>query len=128
MKLSSLLTVTAVLEASTGVFLLASPILLASLLLGVLEGSVPLVLARVAGGALLALGIACWYAAREPVGPATRGVVAAMLVYNLATAMAFAYGGLVYGLSGVLLWPVVVLHLAMAVWCVACLSRTPRAR
>jgi hypothetical protein len=128
MKLSSLLTVTAVLEASTGVFLLASPILLASLLLGVLEGAVPLVLARVAGGALLALGIACGCARREPVGPATRGVVAAMLVYNLATAMAFAYGGLVYRLSGVLLWPVVVLHLAMAVWCVACLSRTPRAR
>jgi len=128
MKLSSLLTVTAVLEASTGVFLLASPILLASLLLGVLEGAVPLVLARVAGGALLALGTACWCARRAPVGPATRGVVAAMLVYNLATAMAFAYGGLVYRLSGVLLWPVVVLHLAMAVWCVACLSRTPRAR
>lgn len=125
---SKLLTVSAVAEASIGVALLASPVMPVNVLLGAtLDAPAALVLCRVAGGALLALGLACW-CARKSVGPATQGIVAAMLVYNVATATAFAYGGLVYRLAGIGLWPTVILHLAMAAWCIAALRSGVRSR
>lgn len=122
MKPQALLTVSAVFEASIGLALLVSPALPVALLLGpTLEAPVALAVARVAGGALLALGLACWWARGEPTGHASRRLVAAMLVYNLATAATFAYGGLADRLPGIGLWPAVILHVAMAAWCIACL-------
>ena len=56
-----------------------------------------------AGIALVALGIACWP------GPPRVG----MLAYSAAVALYLAYVGLAGGLSGVLLWPAVVLHVIL---------------
>ena len=56
--------------------------------------------ARVAGIALIALGIACWP------GPPLVG----MLIYSAAVTLYLAYLGFAGGLTGVLLWPAVVLH------------------
>ena len=115
-----LLTVSAALESAIGLALLVAPSVLASVLLGsTLETTVGLTIARVAGAGLLALGIACWLGRDDAVG--ARTLVAAMLFYNTAAAAVLIHAGLGLGLSAIGLWPVVVLHLALAIWCIACL-------
>jgi hypothetical protein len=49
-----------------------------------------------------------------------------VLTYDVATAVILTYTGLFLGLVGLALWPVVVLHTALAVWCVVCLWVKPR--
>jgi hypothetical protein len=107
-------------EAPTGLALIASPAVLVSLLLGTsLDTPGAMVIARVAGASLLALATACWRARDD--GQA-RAVVTAMLVYNSAVAAILAHAGTVMDLAGVALWPVVGVHAAMAVWCITRLS------
>jgi hypothetical protein len=117
--------VTAVLEVVTGLALSLSPALTVSLLLGAsLDAPGALVVAHVAGAALLSLGVACWLAHGDGQSRAGRGVVAAMLLYNVAVVAVLAHAGLGLGLSGAGLWPAVGLHAALAVWCVVCLRNT----
>jgi len=42
------------------------------------------------------------------------------LLYNTAVAAVLAYAGIGLGLTGVGIWPAVLLHAALAVWCLAC--------
>jgi len=63
----------------------------------------------VLGIALIALGIACW--------PGTP--LLGMLTYSAAITLYLAYLGFTRGLTGILLWPVVALH----VFLTALLSR-----
>lgn len=122
MPMKSLLIVTAVVEAATGLALLGSPSLVASLLLGTsLDMPAALVVARVTGTALLSLGVACWLARNDEKSRAAAGVVTAMLLYNVAAVSVFLYASICLALSGIGLWPAVVLHVALAVWCIACL-------
>jgi quinol-cytochrome oxidoreductase complex cytochrome b subunit len=117
-----LLIVTAWLEAATGVALMVSPGPLVLMLVGAtLDQTGGLIVARVAGAALLALGLGCWLARNDVRSQAARGVIAAMLLYNVAAVAVLAYAGLGLKLSGVGLWPAVVLHLALAFWCITCL-------
>lgn len=81
--LSRLLAMGAVLEIPIGVGLLVVPSSLASLLLGAPLFGAGLVVARLAGGGLLALGIACWFARSTPIGRAGLGVAGALLIYNI---------------------------------------------
>jgi len=116
-----LLIVTAVLEAATGLALVLSPSMPASLLLGASLDTPGLVVARVAGAALLALATACWLARNDPESRAASGLIAALLLYNVAVVTVLVHAGTGLGLSGIGLWPTVVLHAALAVWCIACL-------
>jgi hypothetical protein len=121
---SSLLTVTALLEAPTGLALLASPPLAAGVLLGVsLDPPAALVVGRVAGAALLSLSVACWLARDEEPSRAVRGLVAALLLYNCAAVAVLASAAIGETLVGVLMWPALALHTALAVWCIACVRR-----
>ena len=125
MTTKALQTATAIIEAGAGLALLVVPSLTASLLLGMpLDSPAATNLARVGGAAILALALVCWFARRNAQSPASRGLVAAMLFYNIAVAAVLAFAGLVDGLQGVLLWPAVVFHVAMGVWCIAGLSRS----
>jgi hypothetical protein len=124
--MKSLLIVTAALEAAGGLALLGLPSLVASLLLGgSLDTPSALVVARVTGAALLSLGVACWLARHDERSRAARGLIAAMLFYNAAIVVVLVHAGMGLRLSGIGLWPTVVLHAALAAWCVACL-RTRR--
>jgi len=117
-----LLTITAALEAGTGVALtIASPALVLILLGSLLDSPAGLVIGRVLGAALIALGVACWIARDDAHGRTTAGLVAAMLLYNIAVVGLLGYARIGLRLSGVGLWPAVILHAALAVWCVACL-------
>jgi hypothetical protein len=118
-----LLSVSALCESSVGLALLVSPSLVAGLLLGAsLEAPAALVVGRIAGAALLTLGGACWLARDD--SHAARGLVAALLVYDSAAAAVLAHAGASLNLAGVVLWPAVALHAALAVWCAACLRTT----
>ncbi len=117
--------VTAVIELGAGLALLSFAPAFAELLLGSpLESSIAIIVARVGGAGLLSLSIACWLARDDGQSRAARGLAAAVLLYNTLAVGVLAFAGIVEGLRGLALWPVVMLHAAMAVWCAACLRRT----
>jgi len=121
---SPLLIVTALVETSTGLALLVAPQLVARLLLGAsLEAPVAVIVGRVAGAALLSLGGTCWLARDERASRAQRGLLAMMLLYNCVAGTVLADAGWRLGLAAPLMWPAVVLHAVLAVWCVVCQYR-----
>ncbi len=125
--MNRLLKLTAIIEAAAGLALMVVPAVVVRLLLGSrLDTSAAVTLGRVAGAALCALGLACWLARDDGQSRAARGLVAAMLLYNVATVAVLAFAGIGFGLHGMALWPAVILHAAMAVWCIACLRRSPQ--
>ena len=102
----------AVAEAATGLALLIVPSLVVQLLLGEELTGIAIPVARVAGIALISLGVACWP------GPPLLG----MLTYSAVVTMYLAYVGFAGDLTGILLWPAVVLHLILT----ALLTRASR--
>jgi hypothetical protein len=97
------LVLAAVSEAATGVALLIVPSLVGQLLFGAELTGIAITVARVTGIALIALGVACWP------GPPRVG----MLTYSAAVTLYLAYIGFTGGLTGVLLWPAVALHVIL---------------
>jgi len=120
-----LLKLTAIIEAATGLGLIAVPAIVVRLLLDAEMSGATIPLGRVAGVALLALGVACWLACDDTQTRAARGLVSAMVLYNLGAVIILGSAGLGSQSVGIALWPAVILHAAMALWCVACLRRTP---
>jgi hypothetical protein len=121
------LVVTALVEAATGFCLLFLPAVLFVILLGLEQAAVDAIfVGRIAGAALLAIGIASWMARNDTRTPAQRGLLTGILIYDAAAAMLLAYAGAVLEMSGVLLWPAVVLHAILAVWCFSCLRAHPK--
>jgi uncharacterized membrane protein len=55
---------------------------------------------------------------------ASQGLVVALLFYNLAVAGVLAFASFRHDLHGILLWPAIVFHIAMAAWCAATLLRS----
>jgi hypothetical protein len=118
-----LLIVMTLIEAPAGIALIVMPAAAVSILLGVpLDKPAGLVIGRIAGAALVALGLSCWGARRDEQNRTANGIVSAMLLYNVTAVVVLAYAGVGWRLFGVGLWPAVVLHALMAVWCLACLG------
>ena len=121
------LIITALGEGGTGLLLLVLPFVPLALLLGVDQGSLEVVFfTRIAGAALLALGVACWVGRNDLDHPAQKGLLLAVLVYDFVAAGILVYTGAIVGLAGIVLWPAVTLHVALALWGVACLWNKPR--
>lgn len=99
----------AVAEAITGLALLIAPSLVGRLLLGEELAGLAIPVARVAGIALIALGIAFRRGSPQ----------AGMLAYSTAVALYLAYLGMAGNATGVLLWPAVVLHVVLSIFLVA---------
>jgi hypothetical protein len=114
--MKNVLIFAAVAEAVTGLALLIVPSLVAFLLLGEELTGVAIVIARVAGLALIGLGIACWP------GPPLAG----MLTYSTLVGLYLAYAGFAGGFTGVLLWPAVALHLILSALLAFDFIRMPR--
>jgi len=123
--MNRLLKLTAIIEAATGLGLIAVPAIVVRLLLDAEITGASIPLGRVAGVALLALGVACWLARDDTQSRAARGLVSAMVLYNLGAVIILASAGIGLGFIGIALWPAVILHAAMAVWCVTSLRRSP---
>jgi hypothetical protein len=101
--MKKLLALAAVSEAALGLVLLVYPPIVVRLLLGAEVAGAGIAVSRVAGIALIALGVACWP------GPPRAG----MLIYSAAVTLYLAYVGFAGGLSGIMLWPAVVLHMIL---------------
>jgi hypothetical protein len=112
--LRGVLPLAAVAEVLTGLSLLLAPALVARLLLGIALTQPFDAVARVAGIALVGLGLACWP------GPPRFG----MLVYGAGVAVYLTALGLT-GTAGPLLWPAVALHALLSLGLFAGLSRSP---
>ena len=127
MQAAILLIVTSLLEAGTGLLLLVWPPVLLALLLGVDQVSPETTTcARVAGAALLAIGVACWIGRSDTHSSAQLGLLVSVFIYDVAAAVILGYTGLFVKLVGIALWPAVLLHGALAGWCVGCLWMKPR--
>jgi hypothetical protein len=118
-----LLSVMGALEAATGLVLLVAPALVVELLLGAAPGMpAGVTVSRVAGVALLALGVACWLAREDTANRAAKGLVAAMMLYNVAVVAVLVLAWTSLGPIGIAFWPVVLAHTGLAAWRVAGLS------
>ena len=98
--MKNVLTFAAAAEFATGLALVIVPVLVGRLLLGEDLTGIAIPVARVAGIALIGLGIACWP------GPSLLG----MLTYSALVTLYLAYLGVAGGFAGILLWPAVALH------------------
>lgn len=108
------LAAAAVAEMATGVALVVAPSLVGRLLIGADFTDLAIVAARVAGIALVGLGVACWP------GPPRAG----MALYGALVGLYLAWLGATDAAAGILLWPAVVLHVALS----AAMVVGPRAR
>jgi hypothetical protein len=103
--MKGVLTFAAVGEALTGLVLLIVPALAGRLLLGTELTGAAIPPARVAGIALIGLGIACWPG---------RTALCGMLTYSALVMVYIAYLGFV-GFTGMLLWPAVAGHAILTI-------------
>jgi len=125
--MKTLLALTALGEAITGLVLLVYPPIVVRLLFSAEIAGVGVVISRVAGAALLAIGVACWLARNDLGCPTQLGLLIGVLIYDIAAAALLAHAGLFLDMAGIALWPVIVLHAALAFWCVVCIWDRPHA-
>jgi len=108
--IARLLALGAALEGATGLVLMTFPVAFIGLLMSAELSAAGSALGRITGFALLALGVACWPAARGTSDDAAQ--IRAMLIYGLLAAVYLLLLGLGSDLVGVLLWPAVAVHAA----------------
>ncbi len=113
MKTGTIRKLSSVIEMATGIALIATPLIIVRLIFGVRlpDGGAVAGLGRLAGVALLCLGLACWPDSR---GTESRSGRRALFLYNLLVGLYLAFMGATTGLVGLLLWPGCALHLVLA--------------
>jgi hypothetical protein len=109
----------ACLECATGLGLFLVPGIIISLLFGQTQ-PVPetLLLARLGGAALLAIGAVSWGARTFHRSRAGLGLLIGITLYNGLAAAVLAYAALGLNMQGVLIWPAALYHAALLPWCV----------
>ena len=108
--LTRLLVIAGVLETAVALGLLVDPTGVASILLQARLEAPGQVIGRIAGGGLLALGIACWCARNTPLEPASLGVAWALLAYNIVACVTLAGAGTAIAGGGLTALGAAVLH------------------
>lgn len=102
-RLQQAVTWAAIAELATGAALIAVPAFALRLLVGEQAASMPPMLTRFVGIALVGLGVSCW---RTP--------AVGMLLYSTLAALLLAAGGVSDGWTGPFLWPAVAIHVALS--------------
>ena len=116
-KRNSFLIVVAAVEAATGLGLLLLPSVAFALLLGLESAAVEAIfVGRIAGAALVAIGVASWMARRDRVSHSLFGLLIGILIYNTGVSILLVYAAAVLKMTGVMLWPTVAFHALLAVW------------
>jgi riboflavin transporter FmnP len=125
----TLLIAKSAVEVLAGLALALFPSISISFLLGSpLDLPAGTVLGRIAGIALLVLGIACWLAHNDSQSSAAIGLIVALLFYDAVVVVILLSARFAMGLSGMVLWPAVVLHSGLGIWSLLCLRKGPRWR
>jgi hypothetical protein len=126
---TGLFTATALLETGAGLFLLTSPALVTWLLVGVRTPSAEaLLLGRIGGAGLLAIGAICWFAREDRGSPAGAALLRGLVVYNAGACAALVLAGSASSTDGAGLWPAVGFHVVMTIWCVLSLRASLTSR
>src|SRR4051812_40186910 len=119
--MKSLLTITGLIEGVTGLALAIVPSLLVSILLGTsLTEPGAILIGRLAGAALITIAIACWLSRSDTQSSVMAKV---MLGYNIFTVTLLFYSVLVERISGPGLWPAVLIHFGLLIWCLSSLRK-----
>ena len=108
--LARLFGIAGILESLVALALIVDPSGAASILL---QSSLEVpgdVIGRIAGGGLLSLGIACWYARKTPTAPASLGVAWGLLSYNVVACVTLAFAGTAMASGGFLALSASALH------------------
>jgi len=108
--LACLLSLGGVLEAVAGLGLLVDPAGAASVLLQSSLDLAGVVMARIGGGGLLSLGIACWCARKTPLATASLGVSWGFFAYNAVTCLTLAWAASAVASGGLLTVAASLLH------------------
>lgn len=105
--MKTILVIAALGEGATGLLLLVYPPIVIRLLFGEEVAGAGVIMSRIAGISLIALGVACW-----PDTNILRGLYG-MLTYSTVAMLYLLLLGL-SGTGGVLLWPGVVVHAGLS--------------
>ena len=111
-------------EIGTGLVVLVFPRLVGILINAAVD--VPgLLIARISGSTILALGVTWWIARNEPLGRLTSGYLPGFLIYNLAVAALFALRALAAS-EPAMPWLVSTVHVVAGVGFAAAMLAAPR--
>ncbi len=108
-----LLALAALGEAATGLLLLVYPPIVVRLLFGAEIAGAGVVMSRITGIGLIALGLACLPGGEQGGGEAR--ALRGMLSYSLLATVYLAYLGFRGEWVGILLWPAVVAHAVLTI-------------
>jgi hypothetical protein len=118
--MKKLLILAAASEALAGLILLVAPSIAIGLLFDSEIGGAGILMSRIAGISLIALGVACW-----PVPNPVRALIG-MVTYSSLAMLYLAYLG-INGRVGILLWPAVAAHSGLTVLLVLAWRKERRA-
>jgi|WetSurMetagenome_2_1015567.scaffolds.fasta_scaffold516577_1 hypothetical protein len=113
-SMKKFLTMTAILEALTGIALIAFPRIIVLFLLGIqIDGPGPAITAMIAGVAILSLAAICWLL-RDTEN--SQKLVKGMLFYNFLIIAVSLFGMFSYHLAGIGLWLIICAHSGLSLW------------
>ena len=106
--MNKILMLAALAEAGTGLLLIAYPPIVVRLLFNAEIAGAGFIMSRLAGSALIGLGVACWPGA-------TLRALHGMLTYSVLAMLYLIYIGVRGEAVGPLLWPAVAVHAVLIV-------------
>jgi hypothetical protein len=77
---------------------------------------------RIAGAANLGIGLVSWLMRNDTSQASQRSLITGITVYTIAAAVLLVFAGVSSNMVGIMLWPGVIFHTALAVGCFACLT------
>ena len=115
--MKKLLILTAAIEATTGLMMIAFPAFITTLLLGSSPDTLfSTTITRIAGVAIFAIGIVSWLSRYDVKSVASRGLVTALIFYNAGILIVLLFTGTALGFFCPGLWLVVIVHAVMTSW------------